>query len=527
MANPPSPLIRYLRVQEAFERDLIPLLDQAYENANKVLKRLERDDRIGSQIRRSQIRRSQVAIKKELAGLWTKVGSTVVARREEAAAAAIQSLYDPLLPMLETAGARTSLLLQAETAFAQRNIQNAVTRVTLSQVPLSERVYRSQRLVNGQVDRLINSHIARGTSARELAKDVRQFIRPDTPGGVKYAAQRLGRTELNNAFHGTQVLGATRNPMITAMKWNLSGSHPKPDECNDYADGGDLGDGLWSPGQVPAKPHPNCLCYCTSQVPSREEFIAQYQAGAYDGYLDDIVAGREPPIATRAPTTVTPAQSSNPLTTRKNATLNSPAQWKDDRAQRVFAQPYYARETVGQGMLKQMFTEQGWDGPMDELEDFAFDAVVAKEGLKTFHRGVLSPPGMGLGTPYQLQQAFIHDDSPWVGTGFSGSGWYGGHPNTALNYADGNPNGVIEMAFKPGSRIIKYDDLTKEMNDRFDELMELDLRDFTTDHGMFATMLGYDAIQVNEDIFVLLNRSSVIVKTPRIVRNPNRMPSQL
>ena len=510
MANPPSPLIRYLRVQEAFERDLIPLLDQAYENANKVLKRLERDDRIGSQIRRSQIRRSQVAIKKELAGLWTKVGSTVVARREEAAAAAIQSLYDPLLPMLETAGASTSLLLQAETAFAQRNIQNAVTRVTLSQVPLSERVYRSQRLVSGQVDRLINSHIARGSSARELAKDVRQFIRPDTPGGVKYAAQRLGRTELNNSFHGTQVLGATRNPMITAMKWNLSGSHPKPDECNDYADGGDLGDGLWSPGQVPAKPHPNCLCYCTSQVPSRDEFIAQYQAGAYSEYLDDVMNDRIP--AVRAATTPPVAKvQDSPLTNRKNATLNSPAQWKGDRAQRVFAQPYYARETVGNGMLNQMFVEQGWVGAMDELDGFAFDALVQQEGLKTVSRGVVSSPTLDK-TPYDLHQAFVHEDSPWIGSGYSGSGWYSGSHETAMQYAGFDESGVLQMAFKPDAKIVKFDDLTKMVNDRFDEFFNLGLYDLTADHGMLATMLGYDAIDVDGAIHVILNRSAMIAR---------------
>jgi hypothetical protein len=160
-------------------------------------------------------------------------------------------------------------------------------RLKISQIPLSDRVYQSQQLVTGQVDDIINSALSRGASARDLATDVRRFIRPDVRGGVRYAALRLGRTELNNAFHAAQVDTAIKTPWTTSVRWNLSGSHPRPDQCNEYAE--NAGTGLWKPEEVPAKPHPNCLCYTTPETPSREEFVRQFTAGEYDSFVDGII----------------------------------------------------------------------------------------------------------------------------------------------------------------------------------------------------------------------------------------------
>lgn len=292
--KPPTPLIRYLRVQEHFERSLLIELTRSQSNIDAVLRTMVKDDRIGATIRRAQLREVQREIKKEMARLWRLVGSQVMADRALASAAAVESLAATYVPMLTAAGMSASaidVLIRSQKATAARGIANVATRMNLSKIPLSERVYKSGALVSGRIDRLVNDHIARGSSARDIAKDVRQFIDPHVKGGVRYAAQRLGRTELNNAFHGTQVQEGIKNPMITVMRWNLSGSHPRPDECNDYETGGDLEDGLWSPGAVPGKPHPQCLCFMTAETPSRAEFIRNFRSGEYDSYLDKVIAG--------------------------------------------------------------------------------------------------------------------------------------------------------------------------------------------------------------------------------------------
>lgn len=293
-----TPLMRYLKVQKASDEQILKLLRQAYRDSAPHLASLAGSG-VGSTVRAAQVRQAQVALNREMSRLWANVGDQVRADRAKAAAAAADTLLDEMTPVLEAAGLAGSAqatLVASMRAGAARSVEHAVSRVTTTKMPLSERVYHSRVLASGQLDNIITSGIARGVSASELAKEVRGFIRPDTPGGVKYAANRLARTELNNAFHGTQVNEAAKSPMITGLKWNLSGSHPKPDECNEYAqtDNG-MGEGVFETGNVPAKPHPNCLCFCTPELPDRDAFIKSFQAGKYDDYLN-----REyglPPIA--------------------------------------------------------------------------------------------------------------------------------------------------------------------------------------------------------------------------------------
>lgn len=139
---------------------------------------------------------------------------------------------------------------------------------------LSLRVYRNAALSSGKIESIIRQEIIKGTSARQIANRVKPFIDPKTPGGVSYAAQRLGRTELNNAFHSAQVAEADRD-WVNGVKWNLSSSHPHTDICNTYAEHKEDGlpRGVWSKGSVPSKPHPQCLCFMTYDMMSPDEAL--------------------------------------------------------------------------------------------------------------------------------------------------------------------------------------------------------------------------------------------------------------
>lgn len=283
-----TPLIRYLRVQESFERALIPILQEAQAQSLLHLKQLEGLESTGNEIRRQQIRQAQAAINRELSQAFVSTGQLIKAKQADAAAVAAETVFNPIIPYLEKAGynqARIEAMMRSQEATAKRGVQNAISRVELTSRPLSEKVYSAKVLASGQLDRIITSGIARGVSATELANLVRPFIDPNTAGGAKYAAQRLGRTELNNAFHGTQVQQAVKSPFVPAMRWHLSGSHPRPDECNDYETGGDLKDGLWTPENVPGKPHPQCLCWLSPEVPPLDDFLKSFESGEYNDWL--------------------------------------------------------------------------------------------------------------------------------------------------------------------------------------------------------------------------------------------------
>jgi hypothetical protein len=96
---------------------------------------------------------------------------------------------------------------------------------------------------------------------------------------------RLGRTEVNNAFHASSVKQYRETPWVEKCKWHLSGSHPKPDLCNEYAENN--GNGVWAVDDVPAKPHPNCLCYVTPINTDLNKFVKNFKAGQYDSYIDE------------------------------------------------------------------------------------------------------------------------------------------------------------------------------------------------------------------------------------------------
>lgn len=116
------------------------------------------------------------------------------------------------------------------------------------------------------------------------------MVDPSTPGGVSYAAKRLARTELNNAFHTTQQASAEVNPFVVGLRWNLSMSHKKPDRCDELAAGHSPGktSGVYLPSDLPRKPHPQCLCYTTNEMMDEDEFLDLVSNPDYlDGLVDE------------------------------------------------------------------------------------------------------------------------------------------------------------------------------------------------------------------------------------------------
>lgn len=285
MASPDKkPLLAYLRVQENFEAKLLTTLERVAAETRKEILKLSKKNGIGARVRQDQLRLVLKVLLEHQADLWRVVGSEVKAAQADALAAAVRTnfVYESVLLQSVTSAAERAALLRAAQAQAEVVLDSVIAKLSgLTDYDLSKNVYNAEKLSNRQVQNVIVNLIGRGASWSELAKEIRQFINPNVRGGVSYAAKRLGRTELNNAFHAGAVIEARNSPFIIAMEWHLSGSHKVPDECNQYADHGE-----YKPENVPGKPHPQCLCYVTPITPSREEFMSRYLNGSYDRYLD-------------------------------------------------------------------------------------------------------------------------------------------------------------------------------------------------------------------------------------------------
>jgi len=196
----------------------------------------------------------------------------------EAAEDAIETLERVAYAALSDAAAET--LVRGLRAAGASGLKSDAARRARA---LSSRVYRQRALDDGRVVQIIRQGLISGLSAKELADEVYKYVSPKAPGGASYAAMRLARTEINNAFHERQVEGAKR-PGVKAVKWNLSGSHKVPDLCNVYARHG--GNGEWPPSDVPDKPHPNCFCYLTYVMMSPAQFRKELERGTFDDEID-------------------------------------------------------------------------------------------------------------------------------------------------------------------------------------------------------------------------------------------------
>jgi len=278
----------HARTQNLAARTILRSIGRAHWDMIRMLRTLDDRGSISDLVRAEQLRTIQRAMMLEQARLWESLGDVITARRLEAAASAVQlgSAIDDVLFAATGREEDARALKRSLMASAEQTINVAVARITTSALPLAQRLYQSRVWADGRVQRMINSALLRGLSAKEFAAEARGWFRPDTPGGVRYAAMRLARTEINNAFHATSVMQAQEKPWISSVKWHLSRSHPKADDCDKIAKGGPKGDGVYPKLDVPRKPHPQCFCFITPVSPSEDEFLDNLVSGKYNDYID-------------------------------------------------------------------------------------------------------------------------------------------------------------------------------------------------------------------------------------------------
>jgi hypothetical protein len=281
-----DPLRRLVRDVRTTDRDIRRAMRDAAAEADRMVKALEGDERFGARVRQTQARLARLQL-----DMWQQIERDI--RKgivtTSVSAAEIQALADS--PLIMRTGISRTAWAASQIAQSRQGISTYMSRRQFNYT-LSQRVYRNTALSRGYVERVINNGLLLGKGPYEIAREVKGFISPDTPGGASYAAMRLGRTEVANAFHQRTRAGYAESPWTPMVKWELSGSHPRADTCNDYAEDSHFprGEaGVYRSAEVPDKPHPQCLCYLTPIQVGEEEFIREFKAGTYDDYVDGMI----------------------------------------------------------------------------------------------------------------------------------------------------------------------------------------------------------------------------------------------
>lgn len=280
----PEPLRRYLKLQRRYDARIMKILENSARDLQRRINALASSTRFSDTVRASQFRLVLSQVRRTQLEMFLSIGDEIRAGQLAAAIFATEDLEKLARIAFASLDARAAdAFIDSIMETANAGIKNLYTR---ERKQLSEILYKNGRWSTDHIETLIQEGIVRGASARELAKDVYKFVSPTAPGGASYVSMRLARTEINNAFHNQQRAGF-EGPWIESVKWNLSGSHPRKDECNRLAESDqyNLGPGQFPRGKVPGKPHPQCLCFLTATTVSPRKFADDVKSGKYDDEL--------------------------------------------------------------------------------------------------------------------------------------------------------------------------------------------------------------------------------------------------
>jgi len=161
----------------------------------------------------------------------------------------------------------------------------------------SDRLWKMNSTSKAGVNQILASGIARGQSAVNMSKQLKQYLRDPSvhPGvswttGVKksvtgrgtihHNALRLARTEINNTYRETMARANARSPVTNGLKWNISASHPRQDVCDLWAFGDSfgMGEGVFPAQGIPID-HPHGLCFITDVLRRPEDWGKEKTAG--------------------------------------------------------------------------------------------------------------------------------------------------------------------------------------------------------------------------------------------------------
>lgn len=273
---PKYPLVRYLKVENAYTSQVKKVLEQAAKNVEADILRLGTG---GNPLTRLQLEAQRAAITAQLRQTFEGDIKTIIANGQRAAAEdAVRVIGEYEKELLAALGGADYYddIVRAEAARASAGINRLMSRYSSSYKPLSERVYRAGTIANGAIDKAVNVALVQGLSARDFAKSIKSLIDPSVAGGVSYAAMRTARTEINNANHAASQERYAASGIVEAVDWFLSTSHPEGDICDSLK-----ADSPYKINEVPEKPHPQCLCFTTPALPDRKEFLDRLLRGDY------------------------------------------------------------------------------------------------------------------------------------------------------------------------------------------------------------------------------------------------------
>lgn len=475
-------LLTEMRLEQTLANYLREILLKSARQIARDIAALGKDDEPLTQMQlNAQMESIQSVLDQDFSSLETAIAQGKIEAAKQASAVVSRYENQLLSAVLNPDAVRRIARGEAQRSVA--GLEAALQRMKgRSYKTLSSQVYDTKKLASGWVSDKINQALVSGWDARRLAKEVRQSISPDVPGGVSYAANRLARTEINNAFHAASAERYENSPIVESVNWHLSTSHPEGDICDALAE-----ESPYPKDAVPEKPHPSCYCYITPSLPSKDEFLKNLLAGKYDdeGFSEEV-----------------------------------------DLQDRHFI----LRDDMSDEEMMEVWTELGdspgltevynANGTMRMLPNAVSDEEyhrILSDGGSEIYRGLANSDGL---TAKEAMEMFKKGDH-YAGVGIYGGGSYFSDTiGQAEKYA-GKGGTVGRFVISPSASVISQEEAAQRASETWERMKEAgasqDQLGFISDPGVWAAANGYDAILVDikrmyglgPNQYIVLNRSAL------------------
>lgn len=190
---------------------------------------------------------------------------------------------------------------------------------------LSDRVWNLTKQTQNQLEYFVSEGLTEGRSAVQLAGDIKRYlkepekrfrrIRDKETGKLKLSdpskdyrpgrgvyrssyknALRLTRNEINIAYRTADYERRKKLPFVLGIEVHLSPAHPQYDICDELQ-------GKYPKGFKFTGWHPNCLCFSTAVLMTKQQFKQYLKTGRIDsgGYVKELPKRASEYLESKAP----------------------------------------------------------------------------------------------------------------------------------------------------------------------------------------------------------------------------------
>lgn len=198
-----------------------------------------------------------------------------------------QSFLGDLIPDGEVSKSFKSMLANVNDGVVKTMIQGDLYS---DHRTLSERIWNITNEFGAKVQDVVAKGMLQQKSARELAKDLRSFVKPPEKRPLSWRgsfedyktyhanwnAKRLARTTINHSYQTATIQAAKNNPYVTGILWQTAGDHRVCDLCESR-------EGKVFPVDDVPMDHPNGRCTMIPNIEKSLDDISNELSAWIDG----------------------------------------------------------------------------------------------------------------------------------------------------------------------------------------------------------------------------------------------------